>query len=241
MIISCESVLGQRRKENQDHQLVYEVGDVVFLSLADGMGGHNGGRFASENALIKIKERLNGEKFNSKNIVKKMREAIDWANKFIYNKSKEDIALQGMGTTLILGAIYKNMLYVENIGDSRLYLYRNKNLTQITIDHSYVEELVRKGEITRLQAKNHPERNKITRALGTEEMVIADSFEEKLHKGDIIILCTDGLTKELSDKRITLEIERSEDYKNLATHLSNVADDEGGTDNITVITAMIMR
>lgn len=239
MIISKQSVRGKVREENQDSMEVFRNGDFLFFIVADGMGGHNGGKFAGEHCVEKVKEFLTNNKLKQSKITNTMKNAVQYANTCLYRIAEERKEYRGMGTTLVLACIYKNALYVENVGDSRAYLYRKQDIRQITLDHSYVEELVRMGEITEREAKHHPERNKITRAVGTEETVESDSFKESLENKDIVIVCTDGLTKMLSDKRILYEIAGTNDYSDLAERLCDSANREGGTDNISVITVRV--
>jgi protein phosphatase len=140
-----------------------------------------------------------------------------------------------MGTTLVIAIIYKDNLYVANVGDSRCYLLNENGFNKITIDHSVVEELVKANIITKEEAKTHPGRNHITRAIGTDEMVIVDIFKREIHKGNKILLTSDGLTGFVGDDIIKDILLKDDDVKNLAQELINTANDISGKDNISVV------
>lgn len=244
MIYSCISHIGKVRKNNEDYCkgeiIESEFGSIGIFALADGMGGHNKGEVASqlavENIICFLKENL----LQSKNIKidyvdDVIKQAYHNVNSIIHNRSIEDAECEGMGTTLTTAIIYKDNLYVANVGDSRCYLLNQEGLEKITIDHSIVEELIRAKVITEKEAKTHPRRNHITRAMGTDEMVIVDIFKHKLERGDRILLASDGLTGFVEDEQIKLVIEKDDSVDKLSEELINIANDISGRDNISVI------
>ena len=235
MEISSATSVGCIRSLNEDSYFVSEPDSkgTVFAIVADGMGGHNAGEVASEKAVKILKNDIQ-EKFGEspKNI---LIGAVFEANKKIYEMSKKGAELSGMGTTITACVVEKNNVTAAQVGDSRLYLIRGNEINQITKDHSLVEMLIDSGAITKEEAKNHPQKNVITRALGTDETVEADFYEFKTKKGDIILLCSDGLVNMLDDTEILSVIKSSEDFKSVANTLVENAENAGGTDNITVV------
>ena len=219
--------VGKVRKNNEDSLLVTEP--EIFI-VADGMGGQAAGEVASKilvdtakNFLPKIAEPLN-EDILTKSILK--------ANAEILKAVRENKNYRGMGTTATILHIYKNRAYYAHIGDSRLYRVRNNNIEQITQDHSYVESLVRRGEITPSEARVHPLKNILTQAVGADDDITVDSGNLRLDTEDIFMLCSDGLTNMVADEDILKILLES---KNPADDLVQAALDNGGHDNITVI------
>ena len=214
--------IGKKRQLNQDYVYTSEmpIGNLpnVFV-VADGMGGHNAGDYASKYTVETIvKEISEAQDDNPVTIIKN---AIGIANEHIRQKAEEDERLHGMGTTLVVATCMGNLLQVANVGDSRLYVVNDK-ITQITRDHSLVEEMIRMGGIDRESARSHPDKNIITRAIGASETVKVDFFTVKLQKGDIVLMCTDGLTNMLEDEEIRMI-------------LNGQRDNNGGNDNIAVV------
>src|SRR5699024_1780495 len=204
------------------------------------MGGHNKGEVASKLAVENIVEFLKENLLQNNNIKIDyiddiIKQAYHNVNNIIYEKSMNSLEFEGMGTTLVIAIIYKNNLYVENVGDSRCYLLNADGYNKITIDHSVVEELVKANIITEEEAKTHPRRNHITRAIGTDEMVIVDIFKNKIDIGDKILLTSDGLTGFVDDNTIKDILSKDEDVKDLAQELISTANDISGKDNISVI------
>ncbi|NLM06275.1 MAG: 23S rRNA (adenine(2503)-C(2))-methyltransferase RlmN [Tissierellia bacterium] len=238
--ISICSDKGLVREENEDSVLKDLDAKYPLFLLADGMGGYNGGKFASSKAIEisieAIKNSLNNDGIDIKEILKS---AIKEANAYIYKESINNSDLNGMGTTLIIACVYEGKLLIEHVGDSRVYLIRNGEINQITVDHSYVNELIKNGEITPEEAKTHPYRNKITRAVGTELTIESDSYEVDLVEGDMFIVSTDGLTKMITDRGLLNLFLKNENKCNFANELVEVANKEGGRDNISVITIAI--
>lgn len=227
--------IGKKRKENQDYIYTREsaIGNLpnVFI-VADGMGGHKAGDYASKVTV----ETMISEIENSfeKNPVLIFRKAIEAANEQIRKKAREEAELEGMGTTVVAATCMGKYLQVANVGDSRLYIV-NEEIRQITRDHSLVEEMVRMGGIGREEARNHPDKNIITRAVGAGDTVEPDFFTVELKKGDIVLMCSDGLTNMLEDERIRMIMSGARDIVEKACKLVEEANESGGKDNISVI------
>ena len=234
MKISSATSTGKVRPVNEDSFFVSEIDSNggVLAVVADGMGGHNAGEVASTQAVKILKEFDLNKDIPIKN---SLLDAISCANNEIYKMSKHDPKLFGMGTTVTACVIIDDKLTAAQVGDSRLYLLRNKEISQITKDHSLVEMLLESGEITKEDAKHHPQKNVITRALGTDSTVEADTYELQLLPDDIILLCSDGLVNMVDDERILSIIENSTDFGSLSNILVEEAENAGGHDNITVI------
>lgn len=227
--------IGRKRKINQDYIFTSEkpIGNLSNLFIvADGMGGHNAGDYASKYTVETIIEEV--EKSFEKNPVKILGKAIDIANEHIRQKASEDEDYYGMGTTLVVATCMGKYLQVANVGDSRLYIINDK-ITQVTTDHSLVEEMVRLGGIDREAARMHPDKNIITRAIGASEEVKVDFFNLELKEGDIILMCSDGLTNMVEDEEIRMIVSGQRDVVEMAEALVNEANDNGGKDNISVI------
>lgn len=227
--------VGQKRNMNQDYVYTSEnpVGNLPNLFVvADGMGGHNAGDFASKYTVKQLVKLI--ESSQETNPVKIMRQSIELANMQLLQKANENSELMGMGTTLVAATIVKEYIYIANIGDSRLYII-NSGIRQITKDHSLVEEMIRLGEIDREDAKNHPDKNIITRAIGAAEEVSVDFFEMKLEKDDTVLMCSDGLTNMIDDDEICQIIKNQKTPEQKAQKLVETANNNGGKDNIAVI------
>ena len=228
--------VGQKRKMNQDY--VFASADPVgnlpnLFVVADGMGGHNAGDYASSHAVGTVVDEIRQDAdFNP---IKVIRHAIESANTEIITQAQNDENLRGMGTTMVVATIVGHYAYVANVGDSRLYLV-NQQILQVTKDHSLVQEMVRMGEINAEQARNHPDKNIITRALGAERTVDIDFFDLKLEPGNVILMCSDGLSNMVEDSQIREIISDTE--KNLEEKgkiLISEANRNGGKDNIAVV------
>jgi len=228
--------VGQKRKMNQDYVFTSEdaVGNLPNLFVvADGMGGHNAGDFASSHAVEILVEEI--RKDADYNPVKVIRHAIETANTEIIEQAQKDEGLRGMGTTMVVSTIVGQYAYVANVGDSRLYVVQGQ-IQQITKDHSLVQEMVRLGEISPEEARNHRDKNIITRALGAEKTVDIDFFDLKLEAGDTILMCSDGLSNMVDDRKmeeiiLDSEMELAEKGKTLIRE----ANLNGGKDNIAII------
>ncbi len=226
---------GRRRDMNQDYMYISEtpVGNLPNLFiLADGMGGHNAGDYASRYTVEVI---VNEVRTSSEvSPVAVLRKAIVQANQAVMEKARTDIDLEGMGTTVVVATMQNRELCVANVGDSRLYILGN-SMEQITRDHSYVQEMVRRGEISPEVARIHPDRNIITRAVGGGREIEVDFFEVELKDGDRILMCSDGLTDMLEDDEIFEIINENQDIGEAMQELIDTANEYGGNDNITVI------
>mgnify|MGYP000633335273 FL=1 len=228
--------IGRKRELNEDY--IYTSGQPIgalpnLFIVADGMGGHKAGDYASMHTVDRFVEVIRelGEEHGVQDAIN---EAVTAANAYIYQRSRENSNLSGMGTTLVLASCIGNEAIVANIGDSRLYLV-NDAMTQITRDHSLVEEMVTLGGIDREMARNHPDKNIITRAVGVKEKVAADFFEVDLTKGDKLLLCSDGLTNMLRDEEIYQIIQENKELEQAAKALVDAANENGGRDNIAVV------
>ena len=231
--------IGKVRDENQDSY--YIPNDEISLYIvADGMGGCNGGKTASDLAIKSISEYVleNFEKTQDvkEAILELIGNAIKYANLTIYEKSKKDIELEGMGTTIEVVLIYNNRIYIGHIGDSRIYRIRKNIMRKITKDHSYVEKLISDGTITREESYNHPKKNMLTKALGCGIYVVPDLMVKNFQREDILLMCTDGLTNMLTENDIYKIIEKNSNYLEKGIdELINEANNSGGVDNITAV------
>ena len=228
--------VGQKRTVNQDFVFTSEtpVGNLPNLFVvADGMGGHKAGDFASSYAVEVLLSTIREDE--NSNPVKIIRAAIETSNTQLLREASDNEAMSGMGTTMVLVTIVGHYAYVANVGDSRLYLIDENKISQITKDHSLVEEMVRMGEISRDDARNHPDKNIITRALGAGRDVDVDFFDVRLTPGDILLLCSDGLSNMVPDEDIRQVILTSEMLEEAGRRLVSMANDNGGRDNIAVV------
>lgn len=230
--------VGQARDMNQDYMFASEnpIGNLPNLFVvADGMGGHNAGDVASRLAIETLVRWIleHTEETNPLIIFQK---AIEEVNGELLELSQNNEQLQGMGTTMVAAVLDGDILYVANVGDSRLYVVE-EDIKQITRDHSLVEEMVRRGELSKEEARNHPNKNIITRAIGTSAQIAVDCFEEKITKGTTILLCSDGLTNMIEDTGIFSIITEAPDLETAGKRLVAVSNLNGGKDNITVVLA----
>lgn len=228
--------IGLKRKLNQDYVFTADlpVGSLPNLYLvADGMGGHKAGGFASKYAVETMVEKVNSKR--DEDVFAILHQAIVEANRRVREKAAEDESMAGMGTTVVAATICEDVLKVANVGDSRLYLV-NEGIHQITIDHSLVEEMVRMGGLDREQARDHKNKNIITRAIGAQMEINPDFFEVKLKKGDQIFMCTDGVSNMLTDDEI-LAILKEEDKteEERIEKIIAMANENGGRDNMGIV------
>ena len=241
MKVFTKTDVGQARSMNQDSLLVSENNDkgLNLYILADGMGGYKGGEIASKVAVTAVQKYIT-EKFDAiskdkESILDLIDDSIDFANSAIYEESEQDEELQDMGTTLEVLLIYKSKVYIGHIGDSRIYRIRKGKMKKITTDHGYVEKLIQDGEITREEAYNHPKKNLLIKALGTDKVVEPDLLYTVLNKNDILLMCSDGLTNMIRENEILDIILSSEEQKDVTEILVDKANEAGGLDNISVI------
>lgn len=227
--------IGQRRETNQDYVYTSEkpVGNLPNLFIvADGMGGHNAGDYASKYTVETIVDVASKSKLTEPIAI--LDEAIQTANRMLIDRANENPQMKGMGTTVVALTILGSHLFIANVGDSRLYVV-NQEIQQITRDHSLVEEMVRLGELDKEIAREHPDKNIITRAIGAIAEVDIDFFEIDVEQGDSILMCSDGLTNMIEDEDIRAIIMSQRDVAEQAEKLVDTANRNGGRDNITVI------
>ena len=232
--------VGKVRTQNQDSYCIDLVPEnkTGILVICDGMGGANAGNIASEMAVGAYVEDLKAElrpQMTVKQLEKAAHHALEYANNTVHEQSKTNREYTGMGTTLVSCIIAGNSAVVVNVGDSRAYLVNDKGIEQITRDHSMVEELVERGEITKEEAKRHPHKNLITRALGTGSRVHGDFYPIKLKNGDNILLCSDGVSNILSDQELLYEVIHNEEKETCCQRIINAVIERGAPDNATVV------
>ena len=208
--------------------------DAGVFAVCDGMGGAAAGEVASRLAVDTLIERLCAVK-SEEDRKRAMTEAVTAANRLIYAQAAQDPTLQGMGTTLVATAIQDHHALICHVGDSRCYLYRAGKLTRQTNDHSLVEEQVRLGHMTRQDAKHSPLKNVITRAIGTQQSVEPEIKELPLEPGDILLLCSDGLTGEVSEDRIAAMLGAPGTIEQRCRRLIDAANEAGSHDNVTAL------
>ena len=228
--------IGQKRSSNQDYYYTSEmpVGNLPNLFIvADGMGGHNAGDYASRFVVKKVREYIEGSE--ESNPVTLMQEAIQNANMLLLEEASRKAELMGMGTTIVVTTVIGRDVYTANVGDSRMYIIDDNGIQQITQDHSLVEEMVRLGQITKEQARIHPDKNIITRAVGAGALAKPDFFESRLKQESIILMCSDGLTNMVEDALIREIVTEDKSIEERALLLVRAANDHGGKDNIAVI------
>jgi serine/threonine protein phosphatase PrpC len=226
----AETNPGRKRRRNEDSF----VCDPPLFAVADGMGGAQAGEVASSLAASALKERGDGDGGDGE---RRVAELIQEANRRVHQRAMDDAAASGMGTTMTVALLHDDgTVTIGHVGDSRAYLLRDGALEQITDDHSLVAELVRRGELSPEEAEVHPQRSVITRALGTDPDVDADTFTVQAQAGDLFLLCSDGLTTMVDVETITKIVARNQDdLRAAARSLIKEANDRGGDDNITTV------
>ena len=227
--------IGVRRKLNEDYVFASDtqVGKLPNLYIvADGMGGHKAGDFASRYTVEHLVEEVRNSRERYPREI--LDEAIRSVNRSLYMLAETDEGYYGMGTTVVIATILADRILIANVGDSRLYMLQDK-LRQVTVDHSLVEEMVLAGNLDARRARNHPDKNIITRAVGVDETVKVDYFSERLAGTKIILMCTDGLTNMVDDDEILRIVRTSVDVPDMAENLIKMANHNGGKDNIGVV------
>jgi protein phosphatase len=224
---------GRVRPHNEDALLV--APDAGVFAVADGMGGHAAGEVASRIAIEAVDELLAHENKLPDDVPARLKRIIQEANRRIAERIQKHPECAGMGTTLVLAAMSASTVWLAHVGDSRAYLLRNGTIRQLTSDHSFVNELVRLGMLTREQASRDPRRNVVTRALGSDPAVAPDVIEEPCEPGDVLLLCSDGLNTMLPDDRILQAVADGGDLEAACRRLVADANESGGEDNITVV------
>ncbi|MGV8146490.1 MAG: Stp1/IreP family PP2C-type Ser/Thr phosphatase [Alkaliphilus sp.] len=238
MDIGVASHIGKVRNINEDSYCVEQENLPLYI-VADGMGGCNCGDLASSIAVVKIKNHIAKhvtEELENELVIGIIHEAFNVANRAIYNESLNNASCIGMGTTATLALYLNNDIYIGHIGDSRAYVIEKNQIKQISNDHSLIAELVKRGEISENEARLHPKRNIITRALGTSDAIRADIFFMNNGDVDALLLCTDGLSNYVEDEEIKEILISSKSSEDCSKELVNFANERGGYDNITVIT-----
>lgn len=237
--ILAKSDIGKAREMNQDSYYVsdLEKDSLKLYILADGMGGYKGGEIASSLAVANAKNYICNNfkktKKDRESILKLVKNAVEYANMVVYEKSQENEELQDIGTTLDICLIYNNKVFIGHVGDSRVYRIRKNIMRKLTTDHSYVEKLVKEGTITKEEAFNHPKKNMLMKALGCNSLVEPDVICKGFLKDDILLMCSDGLTNMLRESEIYNLLLNNPDKPEEA--LIKNANDLGGYDNITAI------
>jgi len=233
------SRIGKRRRNEDRYYLPTEGGPANLMMVADGMGGHQGGDVASAfgvqvvcDSILHSRERDPG---------KKLVAAVKEANRVIFKESLEKLEYDGMGTTMTLAMPEKKRWYIAHVGDSRGYVYENGQIRQVTVDHSLVAEMEKAGSITHDQARIHPNRNIITRAVGTEPEIDVDVYEVPMHAGQVLMLCSDGLTDPIDDQELAEMLGSGTALQEIADTLVYMAENLGGRDNITVVLARVEK
>ena len=229
--------IGKKRKINQDYLFFSDEAVGCFQNLyivADGMGGHRAGDKASSYSVTRFVELA--RKTERELPFLSMEKILKQVNKEVFQLSQREEEYSGMGTTFVVATVVDKVVYVMNVGDSRLYYYDGK-LKQVTMDHSLVEELVRAGELNRLESRNHPQKNIITKAVGVSETIQPDFFMLDIEEGEKILLCSDGLTNMVDDEKLEEIMSEPEELNQMAQECINEALFYGGLDNIAVVIA----
>ena len=229
---------GMVRSQNQDDYAILKLSrDQLLAIVCDGMGGARSGNIASKMAVEVFSDEVRRTirpNMKSDRIDKMLTDALELANKAVYEQSQVSEEYKGMGTTLVAALFQKDRVTVANVGDSRAYLFNKDGVQSITTDHSLVELMVQRGELTREAAKNHPGKNLITRAVGTESSVACDLYHNQLTKGDSVLLCSDGLSNIMSDQEILFEVVHGVNKNDCCQRLMKIANYRGSPDNVTI-------
>lgn len=229
---------GLVRRENQDAYATAVIADCTVAIVCDGMGGTNGGHTASTVAVDTLLQQLQTALHHGmdwQQIRKAVLHGVAQANRAIRTRADADESLSHMGTTLVCAVCRDTEAMVFNVGDSRCYLISNDGIRQVTRDHSVVENMVERRDITHAQARRHPSRNLITRALGPDADVETDSFSVSWRQGDFLLLCTDGLVNTVSDQEMLFEVMHENDLDGCLDRLMAAAKEQGAPDNVTVV------
>lgn len=229
---------GMVRTENQDYYSILKLGrEQLLVIVCDGMGGARSGNIASKMAVDVFTDEVQRNvrtNMKQEKIDAMLTTSLELANKAVFEQSRLSDEYKGMGTTLVAAFFQKDTVTVINVGDSRAYLFNEDGVKNITTDHSLVELMVQRGELTREAAKNHPGKNLITRAVGTEAAVASDLFHCELCRGDSVLLCSDGLSNLMSDQEILFEVVHGVNKRDCCQRLMNIANFRGSPDNVTI-------
>jgi len=225
--------IGRVREENEDSILL--VPERNLFAVADGMGGHRGGKVASQMIVGELRAITQEREFGPQDLV----ELVESVNERVHEASLRDFALEGMGSTCSVCLIQGKTAHVAHVGDSRVYLMREGTMTQITSDHRAVQELIDGGALTEEEAELHPLRNMLTRSIGVDEDVEVDRYDFGVRSGDVLLLCSDGLTSMIGESEIRAVLDAYDVLETAAEHLIARANDRGGQDNISVVLVRI--
>lgn len=230
---------GLLRPNNEDAYCHCQLSSMNLLVVADGMGGHKAGEVASQLAIDRIKEYFEEHLLEAFDVQELLAQALLFANRGIYEQAADNLEFAGMGTTVTAALVKGKKAYLAHIGDSRAYLYRHGELFRLTADHNLVQQMLSNGEITEDEAYRHPQRNLLLNAMGTASKCEIDEDMVELQEGDLLLLCTDGLTSMLTDDELLVILQENLNPEQLAVRLVDAANDRGGQDNTTVIAALV--
>ena len=235
--------VGCARTQNQDAYLIEQLDKNTLLCVVcDGMGGAKSGNVASSLAadvfVQQVKQTWNGE-YSQSNVDKLLKSAVKLANFTVYDQSQQFEEFTGMGTTLVAMLLCGQTATIVNVGDSRAYYIDRVGIHQVTVDHSVVQLMIQRGELTPEQAKTYPGKSLITRAIGTEAVVSCDIFHKKVSKGDYFLLCSDGLSNLMDDQEILFEVAHGQEKEKCCHRLLDIAKTRGAPDNVTSILVAI--
>jgi PPM family protein phosphatase len=243
LTIAQQTDIGRTRQSNEDSMLSYVPEDPQIVArkgalfvVSDGLGGHTSGEIASEMAAQVVRERYYQDA--NEDIGASLRSAIKQANRAIAERAAQNEAWSGMGTTVVAAVLRDDMVYAANVGDSRVYIVRGDTIRQITEDHSWVMQQIRAGQLTLEEARDHPKRNIIYRCLGEDKDVEVDLFTEQVQEGDLLILCTDGLSGQVSDDELLATVQQYQPEESVQRLIAR-ANENGGPDNITAIVVQV--
>ncbi len=237
IVFGAKTDVGKVREMNQDFCIASADRPHLFI-LCDGMGGHRSGDVASRTAAESIETYVRMQSaldYDDEKAERVLRGAVSYANNIVYTRAKSMKELAGMGTTVDICMVDFDMLYIAHVGDSRVYLLREGQLCQLTTDHSLVEEMIQSGLITESEAQSHPNKNVITRAVGTNRTVQCDFLAQELKQDDILLMCSDGLSNMLTESEMKNILISSDKPQTIAEELVEKANINGGKDNITAI------
>ncbi|WP_294548871.1 Stp1/IreP family PP2C-type Ser/Thr phosphatase [uncultured Pseudoflavonifractor sp.] len=226
---------GAVRHQNQDAYYLDVPGNLALAVVCDGMGGAKAGNVASTLAVDTFVEALRSGSIDAQEPDDALARAAEQANRAVFDRAVSDPACQGMGTTMVAVLLTDRSAHILNIGDSRCYLVTETGISRVTRDHSVVEDLVQKGRITPEEARLHPRKNLITRALGAEERVRADLYHLDLAVGDCLLLCSDGLSNIVTDQELLYEIIHGGEKEDCCRRLLDIAMSRGAPDNVTAV------
>lgn len=233
MEFAAKTHIGKVRKLNEDSVFIDKTNKIMLV--ADGMGGHNAGEVASGFVVDEVKSKMNSITEGTDEPIGRIVRLIKDINSKIYKYSIENVDCSGMGTTCTLGFIKDEKLYIGHVGDSRLYIFREGSLNQITTDQTLVESMVAKGDISREEARVHPKRNMLMSAVGTEDTVEVARYTETLISKDIVLICSDGLNGYVEDEAIINVLQDNLTADQMCDKLIELSNAKGGNDNVTTI------